>query len=230
MPSPREPQSRRDTFSLGRARSTGSFDAYPIAANGGTPEASAAPLRTEELAEAIREAETLFAAMRPRIGALARALDALNGLSPDLFEDVSEGEQAFTLRLADALRDSPDATRKARIATQQFDMADTELGNAKAAHAQLTAGAAGETPESGAPEFSITKFRGMLHPIYNLSLTFHGYPLLQSLFPRARSQVTTRPLSSESPPAQAGSPETAPRSESASLMQQAIGWFRGLVN
>ncbi|MNR75372.1 hypothetical protein D3C72_60020 [compost metagenome] len=227
MPSPREPHSRRDTFSLGRARSTGSFDAYPIASNGGAPEAVAAPLRAEDLAEAIREAETLFAAMGPRVAALARALEALNGLSSDLFEDVSEGEQAFTLRLADALRDSPDAARKARIAKQQFDMADTELGNAKEAHAQLAAGAAGE---SGVPEFSITKFRGMLHPIYNLSLTFHGYPLLQSLFPRARSQVTTRPLTSDSNPVQASSPATPPRSESGSLMQQAIGWFRGLVN
>lgn len=219
MPAPRDPHSRRDTFALGRARSTGSFDAYPIAGNGAAPEAASAPVRAEELAEAIREAEELFGAMRPRIGALARALETLEDPSADPFEDVSAGEQAFTLRLADALRNSPDATRKARIAVQQFHLADAELANAKDAQA-------GSEPA----EFSITKFRGMLHPIYNLSLTFHGYPLLQSLFPRARSQVTTRPLSAEPSTAPASQPATSPPSGSGSLMQQAIGWFRGFLS
>lgn len=189
------PDPRRDTHALRRPNGTAPFDAYASTAPAVDPLAATdAPVQREALAEAIAEAEPLLATLRPRIGALARA-DAANAPNrpslDDLFEGASEGERTFTLQLARVLSERPEATRLSRIAQQQFRQAEQELATAQEAHAQFLAASIDVGQVSG---FSVTKFRGALYPLYNLAVTFQGIPLLDSLFPRTRGPVATRPL------------------------------------
>lgn len=241
MTSSRDPRPRRDTFALPQAHGTSPFgrplphdamgrsrrDAYALPEGAPLPGAGAASLSIEPLAQVIREAEELFAVLRPRIEALWRALEALGASEDaldDLFDEVSEGERSFTLKLSENLEASHEAERKARIALQQFQQAEEELAIAQEAHAQLLSG----KPDASVPEgFSITKFRGMLHPLHNLGLVFEGQPMLQRLFPRSRSQVATQPLEKgeifqEVP--------YAPPPGASSWVQRAWSWLRGIMN
>lgn len=231
MSSQGRPGSRRDTHVLKRAHGTASFDAY--AGSGATaPQAAEpadAPVRRDALAETIQEAEPLLAALRPRIGAIARA-DAANAPNrpsfDELFEGASEGERTFTLQLARILSERPDAARLARVAQQQFQQAEQEFAIAQEAHAQFLAAQLEVGQVTG---FSVTKFRGALYPLYNLALTFQGIPLLESLFPRTRGPAATRPLNTlgTSPKTQALKvPGPQPRAAPPSVLQRAGDWLR----
>lgn len=190
------PQGRpgRDTHALRHPSGTAPFDAYastpqPLEAVG-----AEGSVRREALAQVIQEAEPLLALVAPRLGAIARAdaANAPNRPSFDvLFEGASEGERAFTLQLARVLSERPEATRLARIALQQFRQAEEDLALAQAAHAQFVEAGLEVGAITG---FSVAKFRGALYPLYNLSVTFEGIPLLESLFPRSRAGMATRPL------------------------------------
>lgn len=142
----------------------------------------------------IREAEALILPLRPRFGALSRALSASAASQAELatlFAGVSDGERAFTMQLAHELKGNPEAERKARIAEQQYQRAETELKTALRIRERFQAH---HVSEVAVPGFSPTKFRGMLYPLSNLALHFAGLPKLERLFPVARSQVQTQPL------------------------------------
>ncbi len=233
MSSPRKPDPKRDTIALQRALGTAPFHAYPLPSSEPPPEAQAeAPqvgIPIEVLAQVIGEAEEVLEVMRPRIGALVRALaagEAQPSALDTLFAGVSEGERSFTLRLSLALAESPDAARKARIAQQQFLQAERDLAIAKDAHARFLAADCRAGEVEG---FSVTKFRGALYPLHNLALTFEGHALLQSLFPRPRNQVATRSLEKGEGLQDPAAGAIAAEGTRASMVERAMRWLQDLL-
>ncbi len=213
MASPRQPDSRRDTRGLPRARGTTRLDSYAYPAE--TPSAASESLSQEALGQVIMEAEALLVTLRPRFGALGRALATLTAEASsldDLFTGVSEGERVFTMQLAQVLGDNPDAVRMTQIAQQQYQQAEHELAMAR-------------DPQK-ASGLSASKFRGTLYPLYNMGVTFTGIPTLERLFPRPRSQAETRPLSKSEPDPKQGFDSGQLTDQAAELLKHAATWLR----
>ncbi|MNX47159.1 hypothetical protein D3C86_777100 [compost metagenome] len=189
------PPPRRQTDVLQRSRHTAPLD--PSALASARPDT---PLRSAELAQAIAEVEPFLRSMQPRIKAVERALAACpdSGQTLDeVFAGVSAGERRFTLQMTQVLAGRPDVTRKARIAVQQYRVAAQSFQEAQEVQAQfLAAGLAIGRVEG----FSLFKFRGAIHPLYNFCRAFHGVPHFEPLFPPLDGPATTRPLAAAATP------------------------------
>lgn len=206
-----------------RARGTTRLDGYAFSA-ATPPRVAPEAVARETLAEVIREGEGVLSVLRPRFGALARALQALalDGEALEgLYAGVSTAERDFTTQLAAELRAHPEGQRKARIAYQQYQQAESELALAK-------------NPDS-LGSFSASKFRGMLYPLYHVGMGFIGMPLMTQLFPKPQVQQT-QPLS-----APAHAPALAPEGDpgnrarqlgdqAAEITKRATGWLRNVYD
>ena len=221
MTDPRPPQPGRPAGTP-RARGTTRLDGYAFSA--ATPRVAPEAVSKEALAEVIAEAEGMLKVLRPRFGALARALQALaqdEAALDALFAGVSPEERGFTTRLVAELEAHPEGQRKARIAYQQYQQAEAELAIAK-------------NPES-LEGLSASKFRGTLYPLYHVGVAFIGMPLMAQLFPKPRAQET-QPLNAPpaAPPrATEADPGSRPRplsDQAADLSKRATGWLRNVYD
>jgi hypothetical protein len=108
------------------------------------------------------------------------------------------------------LANRPEVARKARVALQQYEVAYRHFQEAQQVHTQfLAAGLAVGRVEG----FSLSKFRGALHPLYNFFLVFRGVPHFEPLFPPMEGPATTKPLR----PTGVLAPQQAPPTEAAPL-------------
>lgn len=183
------PPPRRRTDVLTRSNQTSPLDGAALAAA-----RLNAPLRGDDLAEAIAEVEPLLRSMQPRLKAVERALSACPGSGQTLdevFAGISAGERNFTLQMTQVLTNRPDVMRKARIALQQYRMAAQSFQEAQEVQAQFQAAGLAIGRVEG---FSLTKFRGAIHPLYNFYRVFQGVPHFEPLFPPLEGPATTRPL------------------------------------
>ncbi|MBO9541257.1 hypothetical protein J7643_11770 [bacterium] len=201
---------------LQRSRHTAPID--PSALAGARPDA---PLRSAELAQAIAEVEPFLRSMQPRIKAVERALAACPGSEQthdEVFAGVSAGERKFTLQMTQLLTSRPDVLRKARIAVQQYQVASRSFQEAQEVHAQFLAADLAIGRVEG---FSLSKFRGAIHPLYNFCLSFRGVPLFEPLFPPLEGPATTKPLrpTGALAPHQATPDEAAPLDKLAQLLK-----------
>ncbi|HEY9897866.1 MAG TPA: hypothetical protein V6D00_01680 [Pantanalinema sp.] len=182
------PHRHRQTDVLQRSLHTAPLGGGPSAAR------ADAPIRGTDLAEAIAEAEPLFRSLQPRMKAVERALAACPPCEQGLdvvFAGVSAGERNFTLQMTQILANRPEVARKARIVLQQYEVAYRHLQEVQQVHTQfLAAGLAVGRVEG----FSLSKFRGALHPLYNFFLVFRGIPHFEPLFPPLEGPATTKPL------------------------------------
>lgn len=200
---------RRRTDHMHRSR-----DTLPLSSPQGPAERAQGEVRARDVARELSQATSLLRDLAPRMRALSRALEACNSVEralDEVFAGVPEGERVFTLQLARALGERPEVARKAKIALQQHEVALQHFRDAQEVLAQFKAAG---LDRGLVEDFSLSKFRGALHPLYNFCLVFHETPLLSSLFPPL-TPPDTRPLGRR-----LASPRTMPLHDGAEPVQR----------
>ena len=230
MTNKQNPEPKRGSGALPRARGTGPLDAFEVMAKAPPLPDDGQVVHRDALATAIAEAESLLTMLRPRFGSLGRALDArdMTGASLEaLFKGVSTGERTFTMQLSRLFGSNPDVERKARIARQQYQHAEKELANAKEVLARFDAR---QIDERVVPGFSLSKFRGMLYPLHNVASTFAGIQMLDRLFPTTQNKAKTQPLPADEVMEARESASRADDGPPTTLVERASTWLRGIYD
>lgn len=170
-----------------RRRPTGHFQAagdtrYLTPPEGLGGEGAATHLVLAELQEAIARGESLLSVLAPRMAVMRRAVAIL---APDasaeaLCAGISAGERNFTMQAVEVLSARPDVCRRAQVILGQYELACRALNEAQELRASFLV--AGLT-EGMVGHFNLARFRGTMHPLYNVPMTLDGVPVLSRLFP-----------------------------------------------